>query len=178
MGQQVLSPLGPRRRRRRSVPESDANPVGISCGSSRNRDERSATDMGAVNDRLAEIAQQMQEQSAKGAVPTPHEITPRELVRLYGYERRGASVNSRIRNDLEQVNLRVVPDFEFQYADSNILIELDQEADGSPSSGQPSDPTYRVGTLEAANNKPVSVKPDNALEIRTETPCWEEGFGQ
>ena len=71
--------------------------------------------MGAVNDRLAEIAQQMQEQSAKGAVPTPHEITPRELVRLYGYERRGASVNSRIRNDLEQVNLRVVPDFEFQY---------------------------------------------------------------
>ena len=119
--------------------------------------------MGAVNDRLEEIAQQMQEQSAKGAVPTPHEITPRELVRLYGYERRGASVNSRIRNDLEQVNLRVVPDFEFQYADSKILIELDQEADGSPSSGQPSDPTYRVGTLEAANNKSVSVKPDNAL---------------
>ena len=119
--------------------------------------------MSEVNDKLAEIAQQMQEQSAKGAIPTPHEITPRELVRLYRYERRGASVNSRIRNDLEQVNLRVVPDFEFQYADSKIIIELDQEVDGSPSTGQPSDPTHRIGTLEAANNKPVSVKPDDAL---------------
>ena len=119
--------------------------------------------MNAVNNKLAKIARQIQEQSGKGTVLTPYEITPRGLVRLYGYERRGASINSRIRNDLDRLNLRVVPDFEFQYADSKILIELDQEADGSPSSGQPSDPTYRVGTLEAANNKPVSVKPDNAL---------------
>ena len=119
--------------------------------------------MSAVNAKLAEIAQQMHKESANGAIPTPHDITPRELVRLYGYERRGALVNSRIRNDLEQVNLRVVPDFEFQYADSKISIGLDQEPDGSPPSGQPSDPTHRVGTLEAANNKPTSVKPDNAL---------------
>ena len=61
------------------------------------------------------------------------------------------------------MNLRVVPDFEFQYADSKILVELDHEVDGTPSSVQPSDPTYRVGTLEAANNRPLSIKPDAAL---------------
>ena len=50
------------------------------------------------------------------------------------------------------------PNFTIAWLDSPVVIELD-----SPRTPRLSDPTRRVGALDAANRKPVSVKPDSVL---------------
>ena len=114
-------------------------------------------------ERLSEIAEKMKDAVSNGLAPTPEEPTVRDFLRWYGYERRGAYIVGQIRNDLEELGLRTNPDFEGAYIDSTISIELDSDAPDSSPSGEPDSTIHRIGTLEAANRQPVSVKPDDPL---------------
>ena len=118
-------------------------------------------------ERLSEIARTMKDAVSNGLVPTPEELTVREFLGWYEYAKRGAAIVSRIRNDLEKLDLRTNPDFEVAYIDSKVSIELHPDATGSSSSGEPDSAIHRIGTLEAANRKPISVKPDDPLSRAT-----------
>ena len=118
-------------------------------------------------ERLSEIASKMKDAVSNGLVPTPEELTVREFLGWYEYAKRGAAIVSRIRNDLEKLDLRTNPDFEVVWIDSTISIELQPDATDAPSSSEPVDPTQRIGSLEAANRKPMSVNPTDALSKAT-----------
>ena len=118
-------------------------------------------------DWLSEIAENMKDAVENGLAPTLEELTVRDFLGRYDYARRGVNIVSRIRNDLEELELRTNPDFEVAYIDSFISIELDSVVPDSPSSGEPDSPIHRIGTLEAANRKPMSVKPDDPLSRAT-----------
>lgn len=116
---------------------------------------------------LSEIAERMKAEIDRAAAPTPEQLTVREFIGKYGYVMRGAYIVSRIRNDLEKLDLRTNPDFEEVYLGSTIAIELYSEATDSTSPGEPDSATHRIGTLEAANKSPVSVNPEDPLEKAT-----------
>lgn len=99
---------------------------------------------------------------ARGAAPDPKRLTVRQLLQRFGYQKRGDWINNHIRNGLERFKLRTDQDFTIAWLDSPVVIELD-----SPRTPRPSDPTRRVGALDAANRKPVSVSPDGALSEAT-----------
>ena len=99
---------------------------------------------------------------------TPERLTVREFLGRYNYVKRGSWINRHIRNKMEELDLRTVPDFESMWLDATISIDLDPEAvAGLESSDAPVDPTVRIRSLDAANRRPTSVKPDNPLEVAT-----------
>ena len=54
------------------------------------------------------------------------------------------------------------------WVDATISIELDPEViEGITTSEVMIEPTIRVGAIEAANRKPISVRPDNLLSVAT-----------
>ena len=119
--------------------------------------------MGRGNERLERLAKEIKQDIEKGAAPSPVELTVREFIGWYGKRRRGSLLVKHIRNKMEALQLRTVPDFEFAYIDSKIKIET---AGDSPSGGL-EDPVHRIGTLAAAHNKPMSVAPDEPLKVAT-----------
>ena len=108
----------------------------------------------------------MKSEASAGAKPEPEQITVRDLLREFAYQRRTKFVVSLIRNTLENLELRIVPDFEFAYIDSTISILLKAEA-GDQSVEGPDDPTVRIGALEAANRPPTFVNPNKPLTTAT-----------
>ena len=116
---------------------------------------------------LEGVAAQMNNDVAKGAAPSPKSLTVRELLGKFGFQKRGDGINNHIRNGLEKFNLRTDQDFTTAWLDSQIRIELDSDAPGAPRTPHTSDPTHRVGALEAANRKPASVKPEAPLKEAT-----------
>lgn len=123
--------------------------------------------MNAGDEWLTAAAQKMRDAQANGVVPTPERLTVSELLAKYSYHRRGDWINSRIRNKLEALQLRTVPDFNRTWLGGVISVELVPEERGMvPSSGRP-DPTLRVGALDAAHNKPMSVHPDKPIVAAT-----------
>lgn len=112
---------------------------------------------------LKSIADRMKGEIAKGAAPEPVRLTVRQLLQRFGYERRGDLINNHIRNGMEKFGLRADQDFTIAWLDARIAIELDADASGAPGPPRASDPTRRVGQLDAANRKPMSVKPDSLL---------------
>ena len=119
-------------------------------------------------ERLEQIAERMTGEIQAGAKAAPERVTVRNLLSWFGYMRRGKYVVSQIRNKMEELDLRAVPDFEFAWVDSTISIEFTQEAgEAAETSEELDDPTVRIGALEAANRKPTTVKPDEALNVAT-----------
>ena len=116
---------------------------------------------------LEGIATRMKEAVETGAAPGQEQLSVRELVRKFGYERRGDRINSDIRNVLENNKLTTDPDFAVGWIDSSITIRLDSDGSDASKSNPTFDPTHRIGSLEAANKAPMSVKPDNALNVAT-----------
>lgn len=116
---------------------------------------------------LSEIAERMKADIGRAAAPTPEQITVREFVAKFGYAKRGAYIANIIRNGLDNFGLRTNPDFERVYMGETIAVELHSEATDSASPGEPDSATHRIGTLEAANKRPVSVNPDDPLEKAT-----------
>ena len=112
---------------------------------------------------LKGVADKMKRDSDRGAKPAPEELTVRELLNRFSKRKRGESINNRIRNGLEEFQLHTSPDFANAWLDSEITIALDPDVSGAPRTPHASDPTLRIGALEAANKKLVSVKPDSAL---------------
>ena len=116
---------------------------------------------------LEGIASRMKNEIEKGAAPSPESLKVRDLLWQFGFQRRGDWINNHIRNSLEKLKLRTDQDFTVAWLDSQIEIELDSNAHGAPHAPHTSDPTHRVGALEAANRKPESVKPEAPLREAT-----------
>ena len=119
--------------------------------------------MGSGSEKLETLAKNIKKDIENGAAPRSEELTVREFIGWYGMRRRGSWLVKHIRNKMEELKLRSVPDFEFAYIDSKIKIET---AGGSLLGGL-GDPVHRIGTLEAANKKPTSVAPDEPLNVAT-----------
>lgn len=117
--------------------------------------------------QLADIAKEMQEQLETGTKPAGRSVTVRELLGWFGYARRGTVVVTRIRDVLAAVHLRTVPDFEQEYIDGSITIELDMEAPDIQRRRE--EPIVRIGVLENAHKEPTSVKPNDPLLKATTT---------
>ena len=112
---------------------------------------------------LKDVAHRMKQEFENDNVPSPEEITAREFIRKFGWERRRPRLVNHIRNRLEHLALEVTPDFEFSYIDDVVRIELNAEAMGEAASTPPVDPTHRIRMLTAARKKPISVKPNDQL---------------
>ena len=68
----------------------------------------------------------------------------RELLGKYGFMRRGDYINNQILNQLDEHDLRIVPDFRSIWLDNHVRVELDpQDGDNFPGGQQP-DPTALV----------------------------------
>ena len=115
---------------------------------------------------LEEIAHRMKNEASGGAKPKPEQITVRNLLGKFAYQRRSKYLVSGIRNSLAKLELRIVPDFEFAYVDSTVSIMLLGEA-GDAYTDVLDDPTVRIGALEAANRRPTFVNPNKPLSTAT-----------
>ena len=103
------------------------------------------------------------EQLNKGVIPPKESV--RNILWWFGASRRGYNVVRHIRSELEKFNLVTTPDFEFAYIDDDVqFARPGQYEDTSPHTA---DPIYRIGRLESANKKPISVKPDALLSQAT-----------
>lgn len=118
-------------------------------------------------EKLQKLSKRMKDAVANGAAPTPEKLTIRDFLGWYGFARRGSWISRRIRNDLESLDLRTIPDFEVGWLGATITIQLRPEAANSVSTVGEIDPTVRVGSLGASNKSPVSVAPDAPLETAT-----------
>jgi hypothetical protein len=124
------------------------------------------------------------------ALSAQQEVEPvsvREFIGWVYAERRGYWVVRRIRKFLERAQLRTVPDFDSVHIDSKISFALLEPSPAPPAeanafepapasavevtpthtpifiAGAIADPAFRVGRLESANKKPLSVTPDCTL---------------
>ena len=131
--------------------------------------------MQAGKRRLHKIAESMKAELNSGATPTGERTTVRELLNWFGYVRRGPWIVARIRAMLAKLDLRIVPDFEHEYIDGEILIELDMDATGVER--DPVDPTVRIGVLPTSHRRPTSVRPNDPLDKAT-TIMLVEDFSQ
>ena len=113
------------------------------------------------------VARRIKEEIDTGAAASPESLTVRDMLSKFGFQRRGDWINDHIRNGLEKFKLRTDQDFTVAWLDSQINIELDSDAPDAPRAPHTSDPTHRVGALEAANRKPASVKPEAPLKEAT-----------
>lgn len=135
-----------------------------------------------IPEQLARIAEAVEE----GDRPTE---SPRTLIHWFGARRRGSRISARIRKALKSLGLATFPDFQHEYIDGEIAFmprdaaaareeELKRtestepaaettEATAEDATGDSgtvaTDPTYRVGKLEAANKPPVCVAPNDGL---------------
>ena len=126
-----------------------------------------------VSEWLDGIAARLKEERANGSWPQGEAATGRELLRRFGYSRRGRWIVADIREALESRRLRTLPDFEFVWVDDPLEIILVDVADEAPASRR-SDPTVRVGMLSGAHNAPVSVTRDDTLATATTIMCIRE----
>ncbi|MCY3802754.1 MAG: CBS domain-containing protein [Chloroflexi bacterium] len=119
-------------------------------------------------EKLEQIAARMTDEFKAGAKAAPERVKVRDFVGWFGYQKRVKRVVSQIRNKMEELNLQTVPDFEFAWIDKTISIEFTQEAgEAAETSEGPDDPTVRIGALEAANQQPTAVKPNDSLVSAT-----------
>ncbi len=102
-------------------------------------------------------------------------ITVRDFLWWFGAQRRGPNVVRDIRRQLQEAGLDTYPDFEGLWLDAPFSFTL-AESEEAPATGEAEealeplltwitrDPTHRVSKLAAANQKVVSVAPDDPFE--------------
>ena len=116
--------------------------------------------------KLEEVANRMNDEASANAMPSPERVTVREFIAWFGFVRRSQWLVNFVRNKMEQLGIRTVPDFEHIWIDSEISIEL-VPAEGAEPPAIPDDPSVRIGMLEAANRKPVRIAPDKPISEAT-----------
>ncbi len=103
--------------------------------------------------------------------------TARELLRWYGYERRGRFIIWAIRRDFANLKLRTEPDIEYAYIDGELNFQSlagqtpskispksdTEEAQAILVTSEVEDPTQRIGKLPSANTRPISVNPNSTV---------------
>ena len=112
---------------------------------------------------LTGVADNLKAERQEASSSSREPLTVRQLLLEFGYYRRGKWINTYIINKLDELGLRVVPDFENVWLDEKITIELDDDG----VSGGRHDPTHRVSMLEAAHNRPISVSLDDPISVAT-----------
>lgn len=126
---------------------------------------------------LAEAAKVGKGQSAR--------TTPRQIVEMYGWKRRGSWISEIIASHFEELGVQTVPDFESAYIDAPLYIipaneaastdaggdEQAEPSGGSASGGSesesvnvPATPSHRISRLKAASMPPKRVSPDDTIE--------------
>jgi hypothetical protein len=123
--------------------------------------------------RLQAIAEQLR----RGEQPAPE--TVRTVLSWFGGQRRGSWIVGQIRAALESAGLETTPDIWSTYLDGSLRFTLRKESStksGSvptpetsagiqaPSTSPPN-PTYRLARLPSANATPLSIHPDEPLEL-------------
>ncbi len=116
--------------------------------------------------KLEEVAERMKNETSVQAKPSPERVTAREFIAWFGFKRRSQWLVSLVRNKMEELGLRTVPDFERLWIDAEISIEL-VTTGGAEAQTSSDDPSVRIGMLEAANKKPVSIAPDKPITEAT-----------
>ena len=116
--------------------------------------------------KLEEIAKRIKAEASAQAKPSPERVTAREFIAWFGFKRRSQWLVSLLRNKMEELSLRTVPDFERLWIDAEISIEM-VPAGGAESQASSDDPSVRIGMLEAANKKPVRIAPDKPITEAT-----------
>jgi predicted transcriptional regulator len=115
----------------------------------------------SYDEKLAEIEKQIQKRIK------PSIVKARTFIDWFGAQRRTPGNVWRIRRALKSHNLVTIPDFEFAFIDSSISFSLSPNiTDGSQQneySETSKDPTVRIGSLESANKRPISVKPNDMI---------------
>ena len=104
-----------------------------------------------AEDKLSEIKQQID----RGVVPPP--VTVREFLTWFGVAKRGSRAVAGIRQSLESAELDTDPDFESAFIDAPISFIRAGSVPAKPQE------MSRIGQLESANRKPVSIEPDKPL---------------
>ena len=130
-----------------------------------------------VDEWFRDLTKRMRSEIKNGAAPKAERLTIREFLARFGHARRGHNVVGTIRKKLEDHGLRTLPDFEFEYVDSAIAIELDEDIDAMAEDSQSMDPAVRIGILAAAHNPPVSVAPNHCL-LKATTLMRMEDYSQ
>ena len=74
--------------------------------------------------KLEEVAKRMKAETSVQARPSPERVTAREFIAWFGFKRRSQWLVSLVRNKMEELGLRTVPDFERLWIDAEISIEL------------------------------------------------------
>lgn len=126
----------------------------------------------STDERLRAISDQLK----RGVVPPPE--TVRSLLLWFNANRRGQRITRTVKETLSRHGLTTDPDFEWAYIDDPIRFLANDASDGiAPAGVAMIDPTYRIGRLESANRKPMSVAPDDPLE-RAVTLLMAHSFSQ
>ena len=126
---------------------------------------------------LRDVTERMQGERKAGAAPKAETLTVRQFLNKFGNARRGYRVVGAVRQQLEKYHLRTSPDFEFEYIDTPISIELDNDVRAKDTEKKSVSPTVRIDCLTAAHNNPVRVSPDDSV-VRATTVMWVESFSQ
>lgn len=112
------------------------------------------------------VANRMKQEFEKGNAPRPEKLTIREFIGKFGWSKRTPYLLNHVRNSMEKLEIRTIPDIEYHYLGAGISIELDPQSADVDLKTQP-DPTYRIEMLEAANRKPMTVSPNSDLNAAT-----------
>ena len=116
---------------------------------------------------LKSIADRMNAEVAAGAAPRPEQVTVRQLLSKFSYQRRSQSINNHIRDGLERFKLRTDKEVASASTDSPIMIGLDSDSDDAPAVPRTKDPTHRISTFLKGKPPLLSVKPESLLREAT-----------
>ncbi len=114
------------------------------------------------DEKLEEISTQIKEGIR------PPSVKARDFIWWFGAQRRSSWNVDNIRRGLKKYKLVTIPDFEYVYIDSKITFGRPPQKSAQLDPSEvvqdiKDDPTYRIGKLAAANNRPISVKPDDKV---------------
>lgn len=125
-----------------------------------------------ADDRLNEIARQLRQGEQ------PRFETVRTMLSWFGAQRRSTYIVGHIREALKNAGLQTSPDIWSTYLDGDLRFALrDETVDTSTQttlpetiaepvvSRMPVDPTYRLARLPSANVAPLSVRPDDSIQL-------------
>jgi CBS domain-containing protein len=130
------------------------------------------------SEKFAEIAAELR------AGKQPERITARTLLDWFGAKRRGPVIVSLIDSQLSTAGITTDPDYKSVWVDTELVFTLVEPAGSTHSSADQISsaesfpgPIYRLERLQAANIRPISVRPQQTVKEAL-TVMMENNFSQ
>ena len=130
--------------------------------------------------KLKSLVERYNNDVKNGAAPNYKQLKVRDLLSWFGHERRGKHIANQVNRELKKQGLHTVPNFDSKQIDLDTIVSIEL----APRSGktiEPSetqdDPTVRIGVLESAKRKPISVSP-NDLIVKAATLMQMNDYSQ